>query len=88
MRWKVYFRKKVEKMVMKMPHKEQVLFANLIEDLEVKGPIRKEWPNFSKFSYNTYHCHLTYSWIACWKVRKKVFEIEVYYAGSREKAPY
>ncbi len=71
-----------------MPRKEQVKFANLVEDLESKGPIRNEWKNFSKLSANEYHCHLSYSWVACWRVEDQIMEIEVYYAGSRENAPY
>ncbi len=35
-----------------------------------------------------YHCHLTYRYGACWSCEKDEIEIEVYYAGSREKAPY
>lgn len=86
--WRVFFRRKVEKRVVKMPRAEQVLFANLIEDLQRKGPIRSEWKNFSKLSESEYHCHLSYSWVACWRVEDEIMEIEVYYAGSREKAPY
>ena len=86
--WRVFFRRKVEKRVMKMPRTEQILFANLIEDLRRKGPIRREWRNYGKLSENEYHCHLSYSWVACWRVQDEVMEIEVYYAGSREKAPY
>lgn len=86
--WRVFFRRKVEKRAMKMPRTQQVLFANLLEDLQRKGPIRNEWPNFSKLAEHEYHCHLFFSWVACWKVQKKALEIEVYYAGSREKAPY
>jgi len=71
-----------------MPVKEQKLFANLVEDLELKGPIRTEWPNFSKLGKNEYHCHLSYSWVACWREEGQQMEIEVYYAGSHEKAPY
>ncbi len=71
-----------------MPLQEQKLFANLVEDLERKGPIRSEWQNFSKLSKNEYHCHLSYSWVDCWRAEEKYLEIEVYYAGSREKAPY
>lgn len=82
------FRRKVEKRVMRMPRNEQVLFANLVEDLRSKGPIRAEWRNFSRLSGDEYHCHLSYSWVACWRVEESVMEIEVYYAGSREKAPY
>jgi hypothetical protein len=71
-----------------MPLQEQKLFANLVEDLEMKGPIRSEWRNFSKLGEKKYHCHLSYSWVACWRENKEYLEIEVYYAGSREKAPY
>ena len=36
----------------------------------------------------TYHCHLSKDWVACWRWEKSTVEIEVYYAGSRENAPY
>jgi len=71
-----------------MPEKEQKRFANLVEDLVQKGPIRSEWRNFSKLGNNEYHCHLSCSWVACWRVEQDYMVIEVYYAGSREKAPY
>lgn len=86
--WRVFFRRKVEKQVGKMPRREQVLFANLVEDLMRKGPVRTEWRNFSKLADGEYHCHLSYSWVACWRVENNEMEIEVYYAGSREDAPY
>lgn len=86
--WRVFFRRKVEKRIVKISRTEQVLFANLIEDLQRKGPIRTEWKNFSKLSECEYHCHLSYSWVACWRVEDEIMEIEVDYAGSREKAPY
>jgi hypothetical protein len=35
-----------------------------------------------------YHCHLAHKWVACWRIREGEIEIEVYYAGSRENAPY
>jgi hypothetical protein len=31
---------------------------------------------------------LNYRYVACWTCRKNEIEIEVYYVGSREKAPY
>jgi hypothetical protein len=71
-----------------MPWREQKLLANLVEDLIAKGPIRSEWRNFSKLGTDEYHCHLSYSWVACWRVTAQAVEIEVYYAGSRENAPY
>ncbi len=73
---------------MKMPLNAQKRFANVVEDLELNGPIQSQWPNFSKLGVNEYHCHLTRQWVACWRETKLGFEIEVSYAGSRENAPY
>ncbi len=58
------------------------------EDLQGKRPIRKKWRNFSKLSGNEYHRHLSYPWVACWRIEKQVLEIEAYYAGSRQNAPH
>ena len=58
------------------------------EFLEPDGPIQKRWNNFSPLGKEKYHCHLTYSYVACWTCQKGEIEIEVYYVGSREKAPY
>ncbi len=71
-----------------MPKKIQKYLVNLFEDLELSGPIQKQWPNFSELGKNEYHCHLDYHWVACWKHEKNTLLIEVYYAGSRENAPY
>ena len=86
--YRVFFRRKVHKRLLRMPLGIQNIFANLVEDLERKGLIRKEWPNFSKIEAAKYHCHLSHHWVACWKVEESEMEIEVYYAGSREDAPY
>lgn len=31
-----------------MPQKEQILFVKLVKDLEEKGPILPNWPNYKK----------------------------------------
>jgi mRNA-degrading endonuclease RelE of RelBE toxin-antitoxin system len=80
--------KKAIKGIDKMPLKIQERMYNLLKDLRDKGPTRSEWPNYSKLYDNIYHCHLAYKWIACWKHEKNTIIIEVYYAGSRENAPY
>ena len=84
----VWVKRSVEKRIAKAPETIQILFDELIEDLEEKGPFRKDWPNFSSLGKNQYHCHLKYSWVACWYYEKNSVKIEVYYAGSREDAPY
>lgn len=66
-----------------------MLFADLKMDLESKGPEQPEWMNYSKLGKNKYHCHLNYHYVACWQVEAdNTLTLEVYYAGSRENAPY
>ena len=86
--YKVKILKRAIKRIEKMPIRIQKSFKNLLEDLEEKGPIRTDWPNYSKLDENTYHCHLARKWVACWQWEKESIVIEVYYAGSRENAPY
>ena len=86
--YEVIIRKKVLKTIQKMPISIQMKLENLLEDLHAKGPYRSEWPNYSKLRKNEYHCHLSNKWVACWYYEKDTVIIEVYYAGSRENAPY
>ena len=90
MKYKVSIKKGVKPA--KLPKLEQETLLALIEDLKANGPVQTGWRNFSKLATRKdsvdYHCHLTYHWVACWTHFKDTIEIEVYYAGSREKAPY
>lgn len=69
-------------------------YAFLLVELESLGPHRNDWPNFTKMkgAENDYHCHIQKgrpTYVACWKIiDKKQKIIEVYYAGTHEKAPY
>jgi hypothetical protein len=61
----------------------------LMLELEIKGPHRSNWPNYGKLGKGDYHCHLKKghpTFVACWKVFGK--QIEVYYVGTHEGAPY
>jgi len=69
------------------------LMDALVVDLQDFGPklgrCRQGWKNYSKLSKSTHHCHLNYNYVACWEeVGNKLKLVEVYYVGSREKAPY
>lgn len=86
--YKVTIKKRVLKNIHKLLKDIQFTLETLIHDLIEKGPIRKEWPNFSTLGKNEYHCHLAYKWVACWYHENDSVIIEVYYAGSRENAPY
>lgn len=59
----------------------------LIREMRVAGPVRGNWPNYSKLGDGSHHCHLGYSWVACWR-EIGADQLEVYYVGSREGAPY
>ena len=86
--YEVMVRRKALKSIRKMPAKERIRFNQLTEDLRASGPVQKEWPNYSKLSQDEHHCHLSYKWVACWRHHFGEIRIEVYYAGSRENAPY
>jgi mRNA-degrading endonuclease RelE of RelBE toxin-antitoxin system len=88
MEYTVTIRKSALKDIKKAPARIQRKFEILVEDLEKLGPELPNWPNYSKLGKVTYHCHLAYHWVVCWRHEKDTIVIEVYYAGSRENAPY
>lgn len=88
MTYEVRIKRKVERGLRKLPSDAQKLLYLLIADLQADGPIQKSWRNFSPLGQDRYHYHLNYRYMACWTCRKDEIVIEVYYAGSREKAPY
>lgn len=89
MKWQVKFTSKAAKQAGKLPQRERDLLALLVTDLRLRGPVVPDWRNYSKLGKDTYHCHLSYKWVACWRVgNDESLIIEIYYAGSRENAPY
>ena len=88
MRYEVRIKKKVARGLRRLPGDVQKLLFLLVADLQVGGPIQGGWRNFSRLGKDRYHCHLNYRYAACWTCRKNEIVIEVYYVGSREKAPY
>jgi len=86
--YSVTIKNRVLKRIKSMPDHIQKLLALLVDDIEASGPIRSDWQNYSKIGGISHHCHLSYKWVACWTCEKDSINIEVYYAGSRENAPY
>ena len=84
----VRIKRRVARGLEKLPTDVRKLLYLLIADLEGDGPIQKSWRNFSPLGQDRYHCHLNYRYVACWTCRHNEIVIEVYYVGSREKAPY
>jgi mRNA-degrading endonuclease RelE of RelBE toxin-antitoxin system len=85
-KYEVRIKKKVARGLTQLPADVQSLLFLLITDLQASGPIQKSWRNFSPLGNDQYHLNDRY--VACWMWRKNEIIIEVYYAGSREKAPY
>jgi mRNA-degrading endonuclease RelE of RelBE toxin-antitoxin system len=88
MKYEVKIQKRMERRLEKLPTHVQKKLLRLVMDLRDKGPAQPDWPNYRRLNNDEYHCHLSYSWVACWRNEKNTIIIEVYYVGSREKAPY
>ncbi|MDR1420707.1 MAG: hypothetical protein LBI86_10065 [Treponema sp.] len=88
MDYDVHMPKKLEKTLRKMPENARRTLFHLVNDIRETGPVRPEYHNYSRLGKNTYHCHLAYNWIACWRNENDTCIVEVEYVGSREKAPY
>jgi len=92
MQWSVNLSKKIVKALNKLPENVKFGLIALIREIEVKGPVRGNWPNYSRLGDNRHHCHLKKgktTYVAIWQViDKKIRIVEVNYVGTHEKAPY
>ncbi|RJP18384.1 MAG: cytotoxic translational repressor of toxin-antitoxin stability system [Candidatus Omnitrophota bacterium] len=90
-KWNVTIKKSVIKKVERLPQGILNRLAFLIREMEFEGPVRGNWPNYSKLGVNKHHCHLKKghpTYVAVWVECEKDIHIEVIYVGSHEKAPY
>jgi hypothetical protein len=64
----------------------------LVLELKRDGPKRFDWPNYDPLSLTRHHCHLRKgrpTYVACWAVLdEELKQIEIYYVGTHEGAPY
>jgi hypothetical protein len=86
--YRVRVKRDASRKMEKAPEEIKILFGQLVQDLAERGPVLPKWPKYSKLGKGKYHCHLAYHWVACWYCKADSVLIEVYYAGSRESAPY
>lgn len=100
--WKTTLSREAKKQYKKLAHsgqkKPSILDAidALVLDLKKHGPVLIGWPAYGIIEESKtkhyYHCHLKNgrpTYVACWRVtsmEKK--EIEVFYVGTHENAPY
>ena len=92
MHWTVVFTNRSRKQKEKLPRRVQEILFQLVREIEISGPVRGDWPNYSKLSNDEHHCHLKKgnpTYVAVWREdRGRVRFVEVVYAGTHEKAPY
>lgn len=91
MKWRVTIHKAVEKRLAKFPGKVLDALSRLLADIEISGPVRGNWPNYSKLADGRHHCHLKKgnpTYVAVWSEDKETITVEVVYVGTHEKAPY
>lgn len=90
-RWTVELSRRADRQAAKMSRSiRQALFA-LMYDIETRGPVRGDWPNYGKLDEERHHCHIKKgkpTIVAVWKADKNMRFVEVIYVGTHEKAPY
>ncbi len=82
----------MRKQITRLPKPVKASLVALMKEIESYGPVRGNWPNYSRLSDDRHHCHLKKgqpTYVAIWEVKdKSVRLVEVVYAGTHEKAPY
>ena len=92
MHWTVNLSKKVAKALNKLPENVKFSLIASIREIEDRGPVRGNWPNYSRLGGNRHHCHLKKgktTYVAIWQViDKEIRIVEVSFVGTYEKASY
>ncbi len=92
MKWTVRYSPKAGKQAHKLPQAVLKVLDFLIADIELSGPVRGDWPNYSKLADKVHHCHLKKghpTYVAVWSEEDEDIRlVEVQYVGTHEKAPY
>jgi mRNA-degrading endonuclease RelE of RelBE toxin-antitoxin system len=92
MAWTVMLTSKAAKQYKKLPKPVRDNIDTLVTEIRVAGPVRGNWPHYSKLSETEHHCHIkkgkpTYVAV-CREDKGHIRLVEVIYAGTHEKAPY
>jgi len=92
MQWQVTLHPKVRKALPHLPARIRDVFAFLVKDMRISGPVRGDWPNYGKLGKGRHHCHIKKgrpTFVAIWQEMEGTIQlIEVIYVGTHEKAPY
>ena len=92
MRWIVKYTKRAEKQAGKLPGKVLEILDLLVAEIELLGPVRGNWSNYSKLGGCLHHCHLKKghpTYVAVWEEDENGIRlVEIRYVGTHENAPY
>ncbi len=92
MTWVIHIHKRIIKKINQLPEKLQLSLFALLKEIEISGPVRGNWKNYSKLGNTLHHCHLKTgnpTYVVIWEeVDQKINIVEVRYVGTHEKAPY
>jgi len=90
--WVVTLSRRTDKSLDYLPNTVRGALALLISDIEAGGPVRGDWPNYSRLGQRRHHCHLKKgrpTYVAVWEeLDTGIRLVEVTYVGTHEKAPY
>jgi hypothetical protein len=92
LKWIVRYSPKAGKQARNLPPVVLKALDLLVTAIELGGPVRGDWPNYSKLSDTIHHCHLKKghpTYVAMWSEEdENIRLVEVRYVGTHEKAPY
>ena len=95
--WNVLYSPKAGRQKKKLPQKIQETIDVLVREIEKCGPLRNNWSHFGPLRgkglpENAFHCHIKSgrpTYVSCWfVVDKKLKQVEIFYVGTHENAPY
>ena len=90
--WKISYTRKVERQIAKLHKQVRGALDALMTDIKIAGPVRGNWPNYSKLSAGRHHCHLKGghpTYVAVWEEADNTIKlVRITYAGTHENAPY
>jgi mRNA-degrading endonuclease RelE of RelBE toxin-antitoxin system len=92
MTWTVQFSNKAAKQYRRLPQTVRDSIDALVVEIRIAGPVRGNWPNYSKIGNIGHHCHVKKgnpTYVVVWREENSQIRlVEVVYVGTHEKAPY
>jgi hypothetical protein len=89
--WNIRIKRQVQKDFVILPSAVRQQIIALLLEIRYQGPVRGNWKNYSKLGKDKHHCHIKSgkpTYVCCWQAYPALRNVEVYYVGTHEKAPY